>query len=128
MLTKLRVEQFKNFKQAELALGPLTLLVGANASGKSNLRDAFRFLHGIGRGYTLADIIDEKYGRWRDALISRGGGRGGRSAPSAIQKKSILPVCWATRPPKRAGWRPKNAWEGCWKSVSTGLSALPGGW
>ena len=33
-------------------LGPFTLIVGANASGKSNIRDAFRFLHGIGRGHT----------------------------------------------------------------------------
>ena len=31
-------------------------------SGKSNIRDAFRFLHGIGRGYTLAEIIGGKYG------------------------------------------------------------------
>ena len=61
MLTKLRLERFKNFKEAELSLGPLTVLVGVNASGKSNIRDAFRFLHGIGRGYTLADIIGEKY-------------------------------------------------------------------
>ncbi len=38
-------------------LGPLTTLVGTNASGKSNLRDAFRFLHGIGRGYPLADVL-----------------------------------------------------------------------
>src|SRR5215216_5060788 len=61
MITKLRLERFKNFQSAELALGPLTLLIGTNASGKSNLRDAFRFLHGIGRGYTLAEILGEKY-------------------------------------------------------------------
>lgn len=60
MFTKLTLENFKNFKQAELTLGPFTVLVGANATGKSNLRDAFRFLHGIGRGYTLPEIIDEK--------------------------------------------------------------------
>ncbi|MBI3795504.1 MAG: AAA family ATPase [Deltaproteobacteria bacterium] len=61
MLKKLRLERFKNFKEAELVLGPLTLLVGTNASGKSNIRDAFRFLHGISRGYTLAEIIGEKW-------------------------------------------------------------------
>ena len=38
------------------------MIVGANASGKSNLRDALRFLHGIGRGYTLPDVIGGKYG------------------------------------------------------------------
>jgi predicted ATPase len=52
---------FKNFKNATLSLGPLTVIVGANASGKSNLRDAFRFVHGMSRGYSLAEIIGEKY-------------------------------------------------------------------
>jgi predicted ATPase len=61
MLEHLRLTDFKNFRRAELPLGPLTLLVGTNASGKSNLRDAFRFLHGISRGYTLAEIIGEKW-------------------------------------------------------------------
>lgn len=61
MLTKLRLERFKNFQDVELSVGPFTVLVGTNASGKSNLRDAFRFLHGISRGYTLAEIIGEKW-------------------------------------------------------------------
>lgn len=62
MLTRLRLKNFKNFEDAELALGPLTVLVGTNASGKSNLRDAFRFLHGISRGYSLAQIFGGKVG------------------------------------------------------------------
>lgn len=62
MFTSLRLERFKNFKDAELKLGPFTVLIGANAAGKSNIRDAFRFLHGIGRGYSLPEIIGEKYG------------------------------------------------------------------
>jgi len=57
LLTKLRLENFKSFKEAELTLGPLTLLVGANASGKSNLRDALRFLSGIAHGYGLSDVF-----------------------------------------------------------------------
>jgi predicted ATPase len=61
LLTRLRLERFKNFQDADLQLGPFTVLVGTNASGKSNLRDAFRFLHGISRGYTLAEIIGEKW-------------------------------------------------------------------
>lgn len=60
MITQLRLKRFKSFADATLELGPFTLLVGTNASGKSNLRDAFRLLHGIGRGYTLAEIIGEK--------------------------------------------------------------------
>ena len=62
MITSLRLVNFKNFADETLRVGPFTLLVGANASGKSNIRDAFRFLHGIGRGYTLAEIMGGKYG------------------------------------------------------------------
>jgi predicted ATPase len=77
VLKKLRLERFKNFKAAELTLGPFTLLVGTNASGKSNIRDAFRFLHGTSRGYTLAEIMGEKWAeggvlQWRGI---RGGTR-----------------------------------------------------
>ena len=57
MITSLRLRNFKNFADERLRVGPFTLIVGANASGKSNIRDAFRFFHGIGRGYTLAEIV-----------------------------------------------------------------------
>ena len=62
MITSLRLKNFKNFADETLKLGPFTVIVGANASGKSNIRDAFRFLHGIGRGYTLAEIMGGKMG------------------------------------------------------------------
>ena len=62
MITSLRMVNFKNFVDETLRLGPFTVIVGANASGKSNIRDAFRFLHGVGRGYTLAEIMGGKYG------------------------------------------------------------------
>ena len=62
MLTALRLKNFKNFADETLRMGPFTIIVGANASGKSNIRDALRFLHGVGRGYTLADILGGKYG------------------------------------------------------------------
>ena len=61
MITSIRLVNFKNFADETLRVGPFTVIVGANASGKSNIRDAFRFLHGIGRGYTLAEIIGGKY-------------------------------------------------------------------
>jgi predicted ATPase len=61
MLTKLRLKNFKNFKDAELHLGGFTVLLGTNAAGKSNIRDAMRFLNGVGRGYTLSEIIGDKF-------------------------------------------------------------------
>lgn len=62
MITSLRLTNFKNFADETLYLGPLTIIVGANASGKSNLRDAFQFLQGIGLGFTLSEIIDGRFG------------------------------------------------------------------
>ena len=67
MITSIGLRNFKNFADETLRLGPFTVIVGANGSGKSNVRDAFRFLHGIGRGhalrdYTLSEIIHGKYG------------------------------------------------------------------
>lgn len=62
MIKSLRLRNFKNFIDETLSVGPFSVIVGANASGKSNIRDALRFLHGVGRGYTLADIIGGRYG------------------------------------------------------------------
>src|SRR5437764_9409488 len=87
MFTSLRLERFKSFKDAELKLGPFTVLIGANASGKSNLRDAFRFLHGIGRGYSLAEIIGEKYGEGGERVWT--GIRGGPRAISYAGARSF---------------------------------------
>lgn len=62
MIEILSLKNFKSFREAYVPLGPFTLLVGTNASGKSNLRDALRFLHGCAQGYTLAEVLDEKWG------------------------------------------------------------------
>lgn len=62
MLKSIRLKNFKNFADETLHLGPFSVITGANASGKSNVRDALRFLHGIGRRYTLAEIIGGKQG------------------------------------------------------------------
>ena len=71
MITSLRLVDFKNFADETLRVGPFTVIVGTNASGKSNIRDAFRFLHGIGRGYTLAEILGGRFGNGRQAEWER---------------------------------------------------------
>lgn len=70
MLTHLILRDFKSYHDCSVPLGPLTLIVGTNASGKSNLRDALRVLQGIGLGLTVAELIGDKYGpggvkQWR---------------------------------------------------------------
>ncbi len=45
--TRIELENWRNFLQVDVALQRRVILVGPNASGKSNLIDAFRFLHDI---------------------------------------------------------------------------------
>lgn len=44
MLTRLKVDGFKNLKGFEVEFGPFTCLAGPNGVGKSNIFDAVRFL------------------------------------------------------------------------------------
>jgi len=41
---RIRLRNFKSISACEAELGPLTLLVGRNGSGKSNFVDALRFV------------------------------------------------------------------------------------
>ncbi|MEO5725482.1 MAG: AAA family ATPase [Byssovorax sp.] len=63
MLERLRLTDFKSFVDEEAELAPLTLLVGANASGKSNFLDALRFLQQIAFDGPLADMLNGVRGR-----------------------------------------------------------------
>lgn len=60
MIQTLKIENFKSFKELKLEFGNLNFIIGSNASGKSNLFDAFRFLQGVGNGFTLPEIINGK--------------------------------------------------------------------
>ena len=60
MITRIQVDGFKSFRRIDLALGPLNLFIGTNASGKSNFFDALRVLQGIGNGFTVSEILDGK--------------------------------------------------------------------
>jgi energy-coupling factor transporter ATP-binding protein EcfA2 len=60
VITQLRVQGFKSLRDVRLKLGRFNLFVGANASGKSNLFDAIRFLQGVGNGFTIDEILNGK--------------------------------------------------------------------
>lgn len=60
MITRIRIDGFKSFRRIDLALGPLNLFIGTNASGKSNFFDALRVLQGIGNGFAVSEILDGK--------------------------------------------------------------------
>ncbi|WP_434391303.1 AAA family ATPase [Melittangium boletus] len=58
MLKRLRLKDFKSFVDEEVPLAPLTLLLGANASGKSNFLDALQFLHANSFDLDLEQILN----------------------------------------------------------------------
>ncbi|MEH2138064.1 AAA family ATPase [Nostoc sp.] len=53
MLKQLILENWKSFRYAELPLDSLTVLIGTNASGKSNVVEALEFLQRIARGENI---------------------------------------------------------------------------
>ena len=56
MLSSFTIENFKSYREATLKLAPLTVLVGANASGKSNAIEGLRLLSWIAEGKRLGTI------------------------------------------------------------------------
>lgn len=56
MLTSITLEDFKSYRQASLPLAPLTVLIGANASGKSNAIEGMRLLSWLAQGQKLSAI------------------------------------------------------------------------
>ncbi len=74
VLLQVRLKNFKSFVDQTIELGPTTLLVGANASGKSNLLDAILFLQGLAQGLPVGEILR---GRWEGGRLTWPGVRGG---------------------------------------------------
>lgn len=68
MLTRLKVNGFKNLVDIDVRFGPFTCIAGVNGSGKSNLFDAIRFLSALAEKPLV------------EAALSIVRGSGGRSA------------------------------------------------
>lgn len=64
LMTRLRLKNWRNFRDVDVQLGPRGYLIGANAAGKSNLLDVFRFLR---------TIAQSEGGGLQKALKDRGG-------------------------------------------------------
>lgn len=58
MIRKLRLKNFKSFHDSTVQFGPVSIILGVNGAGKSNLFDALRFLKAIGDGFTVREAID----------------------------------------------------------------------
>jgi predicted ATPase len=54
MIRSITINNFKSYCSQSLPLAPLTLMIGANASGKSNALEAFRLLSWLSQGQKLS--------------------------------------------------------------------------
>lgn len=57
MISELRLEDWKSFEMAKLQVDPLTVLIGTNASGKSNALDALAFLNRLANGAMITSAL-----------------------------------------------------------------------
>ncbi|AGX87434.1 AAA family ATPase [Candidatus Symbiobacter mobilis] len=64
LVTRIKLKNWRNFREVDIPLGPRAYLIGANASGKSNLLDVFRFLRTLAQtdGGGLQKAIKERGG------------------------------------------------------------------
>lgn len=64
ILKHIKLKNWRNFQTVDVALSDTTYILGANASGKSNFLDVFRFLR---------DISKREGGGLQKAILDRGG-------------------------------------------------------
>jgi len=78
-ISRLRVQNWRNFTKLDVSFQETVYLIGPNASGKSNFLDIFRFIR---------DIVNPNGGGLQQAILSRGGLTKVRSL-AARQKSNI---------------------------------------
>jgi predicted ATPase len=87
-ITNIKASNFKSFKDLDLNLGRFNVVIGANASGKSNFVEIFRFLKNT-EDNNLDDAISLHGGC--DSIMNR---KAGRSASFGIQITSDREMTW----------------------------------
>jgi predicted ATPase len=74
MITRLKIDGFKTFRDFEIEFAPLTVIAGANASGKSNLFDALHLLSRLAET-DLRTAFSEQRGEAKELFSQYQGGR-----------------------------------------------------
>lgn len=71
MITELRLRNWKSFSDATLFIDPITIIIGTNASGKSNIFDALKLLSALASPIDIMDIAKNVRGG-AEGIIRRG--------------------------------------------------------
>lgn len=97
LVTRLKLTNWRNFRDVDVMLGPRGYVIGANASGKSNFLDVFRFLR---------TIAQSDGGGLQKALKDRGGVSKLRSLHARKDPEVRIEVELAARPGQETpDWR-----------------------
>lgn len=120
IVSRIKLKNWKNFREVDVELGNRVFLVGPNASGKSNFLDAFRFLR---------DIVSPQGGSLQRAVNDRGGLSKIRCLGARKDPEVALEVHLSEEPLKPPKWkyalgivqesgghkRPKVRFEKAWR-------------
>lgn len=96
IVTRLRLKNWRNFREVDVPLRERTYLLGANASGKSNLLDVFRFLR---------DVSKPQGGGLQKAIADRGGIQKLRCLHARRDPEVRIEVHLADKADDRPTWR-----------------------
>ncbi len=86
MITELKLENWKSYEKSSLHIDPLSVLVGTNASGKSNALDALLLLHRVASGAMLTSALK---GEGAQAPV-RGGVEWAARKPGSVFSLSVV--------------------------------------
>ncbi len=96
MIKRLKVKNWRNFRELDVPLRERQFIVGANASGKSNLLDIFRFLR---------DIVKAEGGGLQKAVKDRGGVSKIRSLAARQDPEIAIEIYLADNAESPESWR-----------------------
>lgn len=97
IISKVSIQNWRNFKAAETSLNDVTYILGPNASGKSNFLDVFRFLR---------DVAKSNGGGLQKAIANRGTLKKLRCLHARAKPEvGIEIVISDTSPNDKSGWK-----------------------
>ncbi|SDF27791.1 AAA family ATPase [Sporolituus thermophilus] len=96
IITRVVLQNWRNFRSVDVCLGDRVFLIGPNASGKSNFLDVFRFLRDIVKG-----------GGLQQAIAMRGGMSKIRCLAARTPSTVVIDITWAEEAGEKELWRYK---------------------
>ena len=96
IINRLIAKNWRNFREIDVQLSERQFIIGANASGKSNLLDIFRFLR---------DIVKPEGGGFQKAVKDRGGLSKIRSLAARKNPEVAIEIHLADDADSSAAWR-----------------------